>query len=252
MSALFYVMIVSAIAAATAYGLDPGVAAYSVSFWHYFTYWLAYIFRAVPHAAFKRDAILMKSVSLAVLGWAFFSGNPDILSLIVVTFGFALNAYAAIIMGSDRSYYGYELGGLPYQRITSFPYSITAHPMLIGNIVAFGGLLINAEFRENWWPLAIMHMAMNAGLLIMETKLDDRANMRSLLMNSTAFRSVIYAAALLLGAGFGYAASKTLGPAMGMGLGILASVNAIALYRFYAPDLDKRSVRQNITDGKTA
>ena len=40
--------------------------------------------------------------------------------------------------------------------------------MLAGNIAAFGGTMINAEFRRQWWPLACTHVAMNLGLLVME------------------------------------------------------------------------------------
>ena len=137
MSPSLFGVFVSAMAGAVAWGLDLEVAAYALSFWHYLVYWLGYLFCAAPLAAFKRDAIMMKSVAMGVLGWAFLSGAPDLLSVTVMTLGFALNTYAAAIMGSDRCYYGYEIGGLPGHRITSFPYSITAHPMLIGNIVAF-------------------------------------------------------------------------------------------------------------------
>jgi hypothetical protein len=40
--------------------------------------------------------------------------------------------------------------------------------MLVGNIVAYGGTMINAEFRQRWWPLAAAHVALNLGLLAME------------------------------------------------------------------------------------
>ncbi len=251
MSVPIYVMFVSAIAGAVAYGLNIGVAVYSVSFWHYYVYWLAYVFRAVPHATFKRDAVLMKSVSLAALGWAFFSGNPDILSTIVVTFGFALNAYASVVMGSDRSYYGYEIGGLPFQQITAFPFSITAHPMLTGNIIAFGGTLINTEFREHWWPLAVTHVAMNAGLLIMETTLSARSRgAQPALAKLIAARFAIGAVVLSLCAVIGYVAYGTLGSATGIMLGILISGHAFALYRLYSTDTRQGSVRHNFTDGK--
>jgi hypothetical protein len=31
--------------------------------------------------------------------------------------------------------------------------------MLAGNVVAFAGTLINADFRREWWPLACAHVA---------------------------------------------------------------------------------------------
>lgn len=43
--------------------------------------------------------------------------------------------------------------------------------MLTGNVIAFGGTLLNAPFRAAWWPLAAAHVALNLGLLAMETRL---------------------------------------------------------------------------------
>ena len=40
--------------------------------------------------------------------------------------------------------------------------------MIVGNVLAFGGTLINPGFREAWWPLASVHVALNLGLLGME------------------------------------------------------------------------------------
>ena len=142
---------------------------YVLSFWHYYMYALAYVFGAVPLDIFKRDAIAMKAVSLAALSSIYLVTTPDLASLGFVAFGFLLNISAANVLGSDRTYYGYELIDLPPLKVTTFPYSVTAHPMLIGNIAAFGGTMINAEFREQWWPLAYTHVALNIGLLIMET-----------------------------------------------------------------------------------
>ena len=46
--------------------------------------------------------------------------------------------------------------------------SLTAHPMILGNVAAFGGTLINPQFREAWWPLSSLHVVLNLGLLAME------------------------------------------------------------------------------------
>ena len=42
-------------------------AVYLLSFWHYYLYWLAFAFGAIPFDVFKRDAIAMKTVSVAAL-----------------------------------------------------------------------------------------------------------------------------------------------------------------------------------------
>ncbi len=161
----------AAVALLAALDATPAIAVYGLSFWHYLLYAAAYRHGAVPLSAFKRDAVAAKTGALGVLGYAYLGGAPDALSLAVVAAGFGLNIAAAHALGGDRTYYGHELAGLPPLRVTWFPYSLTAHPMLIGNMAAYGGLLLNAPFRAEWWPLACAHVALNVGLLAMETRL---------------------------------------------------------------------------------
>jgi hypothetical protein len=144
------------------------LAVYALSFWHYYLYWLAYRYGAVPLLEFKRDAVLMKTVSLLALASAYLAAPLDPASLAVAAAGFLLNALGAAALGSDRTYYGREVADLPPLRVTRFPYSVVSHPMLVGNMLAFGGTLLNAEFRAQWWPLAFAHVALNLGLLVME------------------------------------------------------------------------------------
>lgn len=143
-------------------------AVYALAFWHYLLYALAYRYGAVPLAIFKRDAVLMKGVSLLALASSCVALPVEGLSLAVVAAGFGLNALAASVLGSDRTYYGHEVAGLPSLRVARFPYSLIAHPMLVGNMLAYGGLLLNDGFRAQWWPLAGAHVAFNLGLLLME------------------------------------------------------------------------------------
>jgi hypothetical protein len=150
------------------FGNRMTLAVYALSFWHYYLYGLAYCIRAVSLYDFKRDAILMKTASLIAFASAYFATPLCPASLAIVAGGFLLNGIAAYALGSDRTYYGFELADLAPLRVTAFPYSVISHPMLVGNIAAFGGTLLNAEFRRQWWPLACGHMAMNAGLLLME------------------------------------------------------------------------------------
>jgi phospholipid methyltransferase len=144
------------------------IAVYSLSFWHYFLYWLAYQFGAVPPRDFRRDAILWKTIALVALGSDYLAAPLDLVSLSVVAAGFLLNSLAARALGNERTYYGYELMDLPPAKIIAFPYSWVSHPMLVGNMAAFGGTLLNAEFRREWWPLAVAHVVLNLGLLMME------------------------------------------------------------------------------------
>jgi hypothetical protein len=167
LASAFYVALVGAAAWIT--GSQP-LAVYALGFWHYYLCGLAYRYGAVPLPVFKRDAVLMKSVALVALGSAYLSAPLDYASLAVVAAGFLLNTLAASALGSDRTYYGDEVANLPPLRVTCFPYSVIAHPMLIGNMLAYGGTLLNAGFREQWWPLACTHVALNLGLLVMERR----------------------------------------------------------------------------------
>jgi hypothetical protein len=161
----------------------PALAVYGLSFWHYVFYWWAYRHGAVEPARFRRDAMLMKSVALTALAstylaqeWHWSSGHWS--SALVIGTGFMLNLAAAMALGKTRSYYGWELGDLPQRRVTSFPYSVMPHPMLIGNMVAFGGTLLHPGFRQAWWPLAVLHVSLNGALIVMETAVAPKRRTR--------------------------------------------------------------------------
>ena len=144
------------------------MAVYALSFWQYLVYALAFFWRQIPLERFIHDSVLLKGVSLAALALVLWTTVPSLMSVIVVTAGFALNMTAARALGADRTYYGFELAALPAKRITSFPYSLMSHPMLIGNVVAYGGTLLDAEFRQFWWPLALLHVLLNIFIILME------------------------------------------------------------------------------------
>jgi hypothetical protein len=199
------------------------LAVYLLSFWHYYLYWLAFTFGTVPFDVFKRDAVAMKAVSVAALATVYLSAPVDFVSLAVIAGGVLLNMRAAAVLGVDRTYYGHEVAGLPPARITAFPYSLTAHPMILGNIAAFGGTLLNPEFRQHWWPLAVLHVVLNLGLLVMEQ--GGTRNARIVEIGG----SLGFAAALL---GAAFAGGP---PANGAILGFVAVVFASALYRRYVP-----------------
>jgi hypothetical protein len=146
------------------------VVVWALSFWHYLVYALAFVPRRVPLAVFVRDAVLLKAASLAVFAAVYLTASPDLLSLLIVGLGLFLNLAAAHALGTERTYYGFELAALPPKRITAFPYSVIGHPMLIGNAIAFAGTLLNAEFRSEWWPLALAHVGLNLAVLVMEVK----------------------------------------------------------------------------------
>ncbi len=209
------------------------LAVYLLSFWHYYLYWLAFTFGAIPFAAFKRDAVAMKTVSVAALAIVYLATPIDPLSLFVIAAGSLLNIRAAAALGVDRTYYGYEVAGLPPRRITAFPYSLTSHPMILGNVAAFGGTLINPGFREQWWPLACLHVALNIGLLAMEQA--GKARGRLVRIGGALVLAGALAAAALAGLAMrpGVTAPAPMMGTVVMGLAALAG--AWALHRCYAP-----------------
>ncbi|WP_425069617.1 methyltransferase [Reyranella sp.] len=160
--------IVAAVLAGAAIGREPVVAIYLVSFVYYGLYWYGFAWGVDSFAVFKRDAMLLKAVSVAALAFVYLQAPPDILSLGTIALGILLTARAAAVLGIDRTYYGHELAGLTERRITAFPYSLMSHPMIVGNVMAFGGTLLNPAFRAAWWPLATLHVVLNLGLLAME------------------------------------------------------------------------------------
>lgn len=164
------------VTAIVAYGLvgSHAPAVYALSFWHYLLYWWAYRHGAVAPRRFRRDALLMKSIALAAFFLAYAEAAWSWPSVLVMAAGFALNALAAVVLGVDRTYYGWELGEVPHRRVTHFPYSVVPHPMLLGNVLAYAGALANADFRAEWWPLASGHIMLNIGLLVMETAVVPR------------------------------------------------------------------------------
>ena len=162
------VLLVLAILLGAALAKSLPAAVYLLSFWHYCLYWLVFAFGTSDFDAFKRNAIAMKTISVTALALVYLSAPLNPVSLAVILGGVLLNLRAAQVLGLDRTYYGHEVAGLPARHITAFPYSLTSHPMILGNVAAFGGTLINASFRADWWPLASLHVVLNIGLLAME------------------------------------------------------------------------------------
>lgn len=213
------------------------LAVYLLSFWHYYLYWLAFAYGTVPFDVFKRDAVAMKTVSVAALAVVYLAAPLDLASLAVIAGGILLNVRAASVLGIDRTYYGHEVAGLPPRRITAFPYSIVAHPMIVGNVAAFGGTLINPAFAQAWWPLAWLHVALNIGLLVME--LAGRPRGRIVRTGGLAIAGVLFGAAIAV-LGYGKEVMVPITPVGGL-QAAAAVACAWALHRCYAQPARKAS-----------
>ncbi|MGI9486364.1 MAG: methyltransferase [Geminicoccaceae bacterium] len=144
------------------------LAVYALSFWYYLVYVLAFFWRRITLQRFIRDSVLLKTLSLAALASVLWTTLPNPVSIIVMVAGFALSIAATRALGTERTYYGFELAALAPKRITSFPYSLTAHPMLIGSMLAFGGTLLDETFLRAWWPLGLLHVALSLLIILME------------------------------------------------------------------------------------
>lgn len=176
----------------------PGI--YALSFWHYHSYWLAYYYGTVELKVFKSDAVVMKTISLVILAYLYLGFPLDYLSLSVVAAGFLLNILAFARLGTDRTFYGYELADMPRRVITGFPYSWIPHPMLSGNVLAYAGTLINDGFRQQWWPLAVIHIALNLGVIFMEARITFKQRSRGLINETNGARLLTGSGIMLLGA----------------------------------------------------
>ena len=234
-STLSCILLVLSVVLGAALERSLPLAIYLLSFWHYYLYWLAFAFGAIPFDVFKRDAMAMKTVSVALLAIVYLATPIDLVSLIVIGAGILLNLRAAMVLGVDRTYYGHEVAGLPSHRITAFPYSLTAHPMILGNVAAFGGTLINPAFREQWWPLACLHVALNIGLLAME-------------LAGTRHRAVRLGGGCVFAGTMAGAAFAALGPGRALTIpialaGLATVIGAWTLYRCYAPS-EKEAARR--------
>ena len=225
-STLSCVLLVLSILLGAALDRSQPAAVYLLSFWHYYLYWLAFILGTIPFDVFKRDAVAMKTVSVAALASVYLAEPLDLASLVAIACGILLNVRAAAALGIDRTYYGHEVAGLPPRRITAFPYSLTAHPMILGNVAAFGGTLINPAFRQHWWPLAGLHVALNIGLLLMELA-GSRRRRTVRIGGGLAFSGAMLGAAVAVQA----SATATTIPVALLGAAVIAG--AWTLYRCY-------------------
>src|SRR5258708_26546302 len=100
-SLLSCVLLVLAVVLGAALDRSLPLAVYLLSFWHYYLYWLAFAFGAISFDAFKRDAVAMKTVSVAALAVVYLAAPIDFVSLIVISRAILLNIRAAAAFGTD-------------------------------------------------------------------------------------------------------------------------------------------------------
>lgn len=210
------------------------VVVYALSFWHYLIYALAFVPRAVPVRVFVHDAVLLKAASLVVFGAVYLTVLPNLLSLLVVAIGLTFNLSAARALGTERTYYGYELEALPGERVTAFPYSVLSHPMLTGNAVAFTGTMLDDTFRAEWWPLAVAHVILNLAMIVMEARARARQLDRPAGFDRWRWATGFPAGAALVTFGALVAGLAASGIVFVLGLVLAAAAYAAVLFSAYA------------------
>ena len=144
---------------------------YALSFLHYTCYIFAYVFRDVQPGIFIRDALALKTMSMALLTLAFVRSirslsdvGPALLAL--PCFGVSYLAYEAL--GKDLTYFGIEMGYAEPRMITQFPYGVIPHPMILGSVAGFLLLLLTPAFRAQWTPLILIHVGFYSVVLVLE------------------------------------------------------------------------------------
>lgn len=119
------------------------------SFRHYLIYITTFAYREplVAHGFFKRDVLLYKTVALTHLSKRLLPMvelPQDAPGLLLVLAGFSITMLATARLGMIRTYFGAELGFVKPKWVTGFPYGFIPHPMIVGQLFAFGSVLV-------WW-----------------------------------------------------------------------------------------------------
>ena len=83
-STLTCVLLVLSVVLVAALERSLPLAIHLLSFWHYVLYWLAFAFGWVAFDVFKRDAVAMKTVSVAALAVVYLRAPIDPVSLAVI------------------------------------------------------------------------------------------------------------------------------------------------------------------------
>jgi hypothetical protein len=80
------------------------------------------------------------------------------LSLVMIAIGVTLSSTAAMALGLDKTYFGYELGFVKDDgtfKVDAFPYNLgIPHPMIVGNLIWLAGINVMPSMRANCPNLA--------------------------------------------------------------------------------------------------
>ena len=116
------------------------------SYRHYALYISVFAYRTPPVAIgnVMRDAKLYKTLALGQLAYRLLpivDVEKDYPALCVMAAGFATTILATAQLGFIRTYFGSELGFVKPEWVSGFPYSVIPHPMIVGQLIAFGTMI---------------------------------------------------------------------------------------------------------------
>merc|ERR1719231_817480 len=118
---------------------------------------------AISYGEFKRNCVFWKSLALMqAFSLYFLYFELDVISLVMMAAGFALSSAATSALGWDRTYFGWELGFLPPKFVTTWPYGPKGipHPMIVGGVTAWLGIMKLAPLRTAFPYLALGHVVL--------------------------------------------------------------------------------------------
>jgi Phospholipid methyltransferase len=123
----------------------PSVFVVLTSFRHYFVYMTTFAYRSnIAHGYLMRDAKFYKTLALIHLASRLLplvQWPQDVVPVALAATGFTITILATVQLGMVRTYFGSELGLVPPQWISGFPYNTIPHPMIVGQLFAYANIL---------------------------------------------------------------------------------------------------------------
>mmetsp|Transcript_23062 Transcript_23062/g.37046 ORF Transcript_23062/g.37046 Transcript_23062/m.37046 type:complete len:592 (+) Transcript_23062:52-1827(+) len=166
--------------------IHPYIFLVTTSFLHYLIYiGTFYSRRDIAFGAFKRDAMLFKTLALGHLAYYYVKNFTfDIVSLACILVGYSMAAAATRALGIDKTYFGSELGHCQPKYVSAFPYNCIPHPMIVGAVIGLVGFHKMEGFRREMPYLVPIHIALY--LLHMTQEIFDFHRSRKSLFTSAA------------------------------------------------------------------
>eukprot|EP00934_Nitzschia_sp_Nitz4_P002776 Nitzschia sp. Nitz4//scaffold2_size372955//351476//353233//NITZ4_000477-RA/size372955-processed-gene-0.549-mRNA-1//-1//CDS//3329546940//2766//frame0 len=129
-----------------AYAMGPTPFLLLTSFRHYLVYMCTFAYRSPPvaHGVLMRDAKFFKTVALLHMSRRILplvKIPEDLPGVALAAVGFGITILATMQLGMVRTYFGSELGFVKPEWITGFPYNTIPHPMIVGQLIAWSGIL---------------------------------------------------------------------------------------------------------------